>query len=91
MYSDVIRCIQVQQREKKETTARGSPPCDGPPHRLRAHEEFRFQFLHREQIIFSCPVLSDGAAQHRADHTGVSECREVPRLGLLRTIRDKYN
>ena len=88
MYPDVIRCIQVQQREKKRQLRGDLRLAMGPLDRLRAHAEFRLQFLHREQLSSSCPVLSDGAAQHRADHTRVSECREVPCLGLLRTVKD---
>ena len=56
---------------------------------LRAHAEFRRQFLHREHPS-SCPVLSVGAVQHGADHTGVSECGGSTCLGLLMTVRDLY-
>jgi len=63
------------------------PLAVGPLIRLHAHPQFRGQLLYPSHSLFiHIPLTSEG--QHYADHTGVSDWREGPYLGLLRTDRD---
>ena len=55
---------------------------------LRAHAEFRRQFLHRQRILLHAQSFLM-VRLSTADHTGMSEYWKVPCLGLLRTVRDE--
>ena len=63
-YPDVTICIQVQQRESKQTTEWESPASTGPPRRRQAHAQSSVNFFIVSNSSF-IPVLSAGIA-----HTG---------------------